>query len=453
MRKNINWKKKIGLIYILAIFLIGLYLRIQYIQNVSTHLVFDFKAYQEIAMNIFWRCGHTLGGEPIAFQGMGYPTVLGYVYRFFKSADVMVAKKFNVFCSMLTLIMLYFILIKITKRKFVIYTTYTIAALLPNYIAYNNVVGTEVFFTFLFASIILIQVYDFDRRIKYSLLGIVIGISALTKPFFMAYPVVLAFIDWLKNKEIKKAAILLLVTFMIMACVISPWTYRNYKKIGRLIPISYNSGYVLYINNNGYNTTGAWMPLKDVAAPKEVKQEVADILKKKNVKIAHEIEPIIKKQAKKWILNNPVEFFKLGCLRLQQTFFSGTWDLDAWTSNDMEKIEKAYPKWDKEKQTFYTRNKNFSKVMRDMFVYILNSFGIIYMFISSKVILKALFKKDHKLKYEILIPAINTAFFIAIDFVYEGQTRYNFPLLFLFAMSMSIMIDVVMKAFEDKVKS
>lgn len=452
MKKIKDYKKYIGIFYILCIFLIGLYLRIWYIQNVSTYLIFDFKAYQEIAVNIFLRCGHSLGGKPVAFQGMGYSTVLGYVYRFFKSADVIVAKKFNVFLSMLTLISIYFTLIKITKRKFVVYTTYTITALLPNYIAYTNVVGTEVFFTFLFAIIILLQVYDFDKRIKYPLLGLVVGALALTKPFFMAYPVVIAFIDWMRNKEMKKAGILFLTTFIIMLFMIAPWTYRNYKKFDRFIPISYNSGYVLYINNNAYNTTGAWMPLEDVKAPKEVKEEVANILKKKNVKLAHEIEPIIKKQAKKWIINNPIEFFKLGCLRLEQTFFRGTWDIDAWTRNDHEKIEKAYPKWDKEKQTYYTRNKNFSKVMKDMLIYILSSFGILYMFISSKAIIKALFNRKDKLKYEILIPAVNTAFFMAIYFVYEGQVRYNFPLLFVFAMSMSIMIDIVMKAFESKAK-
>ncbi|QXM06751.1 ArnT family glycosyltransferase [Crassaminicella indica] len=445
MKKNISLKKCIEILYTLSIFMIALYIRIWYIQNVPTNPVFDFKTYQEIATNIFLHLGHTLKGVPIAFQGMGYPTALGMVYKLVGSSDIMIAKKFNVFLSMMTLIFIYLILIRITKRKFVIYTTYTITAFLPNYIAYNNVVGTEVFFTFLFAAMILLQVYDFDNRIKYPILGIFIGAAALTKPFFMAYPVVVAFIAWLKNKKIKKAGLLFITTFIFMALVISPWTYRNYKKFGRIIPISYNSGYVLYINNNSYNTTGAWMPLEEVKAPAKVKKEVRSILEKKNVKIAHEIEPIIKKQAKAWIVNNPVEFFKLGCLRMKQTFFSGAWDLDAWASNDTRRIDEEYKKWDKDEQTFYARNKNFSRAIKDILLYILNSFGLIYMIINSKFIITALFKKDYKIKYEQSIPAVNTAFFTAVHFVYEGQTRYNFPLLFLFAMSMVIIVDKVMK--------
>lgn len=445
MRKDKNWRKYIKLTYVFFIFIVGLYLRIWYINNVSTNPVFDFQTYQEIAVNIFSNLGHTWKGTPIAFQGMGYPTVLGIIYKFVGSSDVMIAKKFNVFLSMLTLVFVYLILIKVTKRKFVIYTTYTITALLPNYIAYNNVIGTEVFFTLLFVLIILTQVYDFDYRMKYPLLGIFIGVAALTKPFLMAYPVVIAFIDWMKNKEIKKAGVLFIVTFILMTLVITPWTYRNYKEFGRMIPISYNSGYVLYINNNAYNTTGAWMPLEAVKAPQKVKKEVASILQKKHVKVAHEIEPIIKKQAKSWIIENPIEFFKLGSLRIHQTFFKGAWDLEAWTSNDTKKIDEQYKKWEKEEQRFYLRDKNFSRAMKDIVVYILNSFGIIYMLTSIKPILVAFFKKDYKLNYELLIPAVNTAFFIAVDFVYEGQTRYNFPLLFIFAMSMAVMIDQVMK--------
>lgn len=149
-----------GLIYAIAIFIAGIYLRLWYINNVATTQIFDFQTYQELATNIFLRVGHTLDGEPAAFQGMAYPIVLGYVYRFMGNAKEMTAKNFNVILSALTMIAIYFTLIKLTKRNFVIYTAFTIVALLPNYIAYNNVIGTEVFITFILSVIILLQVYQ-----------------------------------------------------------------------------------------------------------------------------------------------------------------------------------------------------------------------------------------------------------------------------------------------------
>lgn len=441
--------KYIQYLYLTAVFISALWLRIQWIKNVPNKPVFDFQAYQDIATNIFLNLGHALNGTAVAFQGMAYPTVLGYVYKLAGNADPMTAKIFNVILSMLTLIGVYFILIKITQKKFVIYGAYTITAFLPNYIAYNNVIGTEIFFTFLFVGLMLLQVYELPKMIRYPVLGFLIGVTALTKPFFMAYPAVAATIFWLRNKKIKDTVFLFGTLFLVMALTIAPWTYRNYKKFGRIIPISYNSGYVMYINNNGYNTTGAWMPLEEVDAPQAVKEQVSEILQKKNVKAAHEIEPIIKKQAKKWILQNPVEFMKLGCLRLQATFFSGSWDIDAWTMNDTEKTDQAYKTWNKKEQTQYLRDKNFSRAFRDMIVYALNSVGILYALMAIAPMTLAFFKKDCKLKDEILLPAIHTLFFIAIYFVYEGQARYNFPLLFLFAISTMVMVDILIRGMRN----
>ncbi|WZL73575.1 hypothetical protein QBE52_02245 [Clostridiaceae bacterium 35-E11] len=436
-------------LYLTAVFIGALWLRVQWIKNVSNKPVFDFQAYQDIATNIFLNLGHSLNGTAVAFQGMAYPTVLGYVYKLAGNTDLMTAKIFNVILSMLTLIGIYFILIKITQRKFVIYGAYTITAFLPNYIAYNNVIGTEIFFTFLFVGLIVLQVYEFPKILRYPLWGILIGVTALTKPFFMAYPVVAAAIFWMRHKKIKETFFLLGVLLLMMTLTIAPWTYRNYQKFGRIIPISYNSGYVMYINNNGYNTTGAWMPLEEVDAPQGVKEQVSDILQKKNVKVAHEIEPIIKKQAKEWIGQNPIEFIKLGSLRLQATFFSGSWDIDAWTMNDTKEIDRVYKTWNKKEQTQYLRDKNFSRAFRDMIVYALNSVGILYALIAIVPMIFAFFKKDYKLKDEILLPAIHTLFFIAIYFVYEGQSRYNFPLLFLFAISAMVMMDILIQGMKN----
>ncbi len=447
MLKKTQWdlQKIIEIVYLFAVTALSLFLKIRFVRNIPTKPVFDFAAYQEIASNIFNNLGHTYGGQHIAFQGMGYPTALGFIYKLAGNNDEMTAKIFNIVLSMLTLIIIYLILIKITQSRLIIYGAYTITALLPNYIAYNNVIGTEVFFTFLFSIILLLQVYPFKPWIRYPLWGIFIGAAALTKPFFMAYPVVAAFMYWLKTKKLRQAVISFASLFLIMALVIAPWTYRNYKKFGRFIPISYNSGYVLYINNNHYNATGAWMDLQEADAPQHVKDQIAEILSQKDVKLAHEIEPIIKKQAKEWIRQNPLEFAKLGVLRLSSTFFDGSWDIDAWAMNDDEEIQKEYEKWNKKEKISYQRNKGFSRGLRDICIYILNSFGIIYALLCIFPILTAFFKKDRRIGEILFLPAVPTWFFIAVYFVYEGQSRYAFPLLFLFAIGMMVLVNALIK--------
>jgi hypothetical protein len=439
-------RNKFGLWYIAFITFLGIYLRLWWINNIPTKPIYDFETYQEIATNIFNHLGHSFRGEPIAFQGMGYPMVLGFVYRLVGNNDLYTAKMFNVVLSILTLILIFFILIKLTHRRFIVYTAYTFAALLPNFIAYNNVISTEVFITFILTAALFLQLYTFDPRIRYPLLGALIGVAALTKPFFMAYPVVIAVAVWLKGKDIKKTAILFATVFLCMALTVAPWTYRNYQKFGRFIPVSYNSGYVFYVNNNANNTTGAWMPLSEIYASPELRAKMDSILNHgaRSEKLAHELEVIFKPEAKEWIQENPWEFTKLGLLRLNATFFSGAWDIEAWTANEF-----------KEKQDWWTeieylRSANAFRAVTDFVINLLSAFGFMYVLLNVKNILWGLFKKDETLNDLITIPTLNIAFFIAIYFVFEGQARYNFPVLFFLILATVVILDRMKTSLYDK---
>lgn len=435
--KNISKTRIAFILYILFITIFGIYARFWWIHNIPTQQVFDFETYQEIATNIYHHQGHTFRGEPIAFQGMAYPMALGYVYRWMGSNDILIAKTFNAILSSLTLILCLFSFAKLSRKLWVFATAYSIVALLPNYIAYTNVVGTEVFITFLLSVIIFLQIYTFDKRLRYPLLGLFIGLAALTKPFFMAYPLVAAVALWLREKDIKKTAICFGVLFTIMALTIAPWTYRNYQKFGRIIPVSYNSGYVFYLNNNANNSNGGWMPLKDIHMTEELQNQIDAILQhgQRSEKLAHELDPLLKTEAQKWILNHPVQFLKLGFLRVKGTFFDGTWDLDSWTMNEL-----------REKQTWWNpvefeRNKNLFRGAADTLLHLMSSFGIIYVLFHVEPVLRALFHKKNLLPQEIIIPTVNIGFFLAIYFIFEGQARYNFPVLFLLAISAVLCIE------------
>ena len=322
---------------------------------------------------------------------------------------------------------MYLIFRKLSSNSGVVLGAYTLVALLPNYIAYNNVVGTEVFITLLFLIILVLQLYPFDGRIRYPLIGIFIGLAALTKPFFLVYPLVATAYMWLHSKDMRQTVFLLLGSSLLMLAVISPWTLHNYRNFGSLIPVSYNSGYVLYVNNNDKNVNGNWMPLDQVPASAEmasqIKQELA--ANQDNVKLAPGLDKLLKPAALEWISQHPAQFLQLGVLRLTTTFFSGAQDIGAWTMNDIQKTE-----W--QKKFFYA--------LADILVNLLCSCGILYLLLNIKVIIKRLFSRRGLLSAEILIPSLNTAFFIAVYFVFEGQPRYNYPLLFLFAISLMIML-------------
>lgn len=438
MKTNL-YRDRGHILYTGVITIVGMYLRLWWVHHIPTKPVYDFETYQEIAANIFMHLGHSFRGEPIAFQGMGYPTILGFAYRLAGNHDLYTGKMLNVILSGFTLILMYLILIKITDKKFIIHTVYTTAALLPNFIAYNNVISTEVLIAFLLSVIVCLQLYAFDNRLRYPLLGFFIGIAALTKPFLMAYPVVAAASLWLKEKDVKKTMVFFLTVSLSMALTIAPWTLRNYQKFGRWIPVSYNSGYVFYINNNANNTTGAWMPIKDIYASKELRKQIEEILDHGNrsEKLAHELEVVLKPAAKAWIRDHPWEFAKLGILRLKATFFSGAWDIEAWAMNEFKEKQRWWTEIE------YLRNMNAFRAVSDGTIYLLSSFGFMYTLLNIKNILWNLWKKDSRLSDLVVVPTLHIAFFAAVYFVFEGQARYNFPVLFFLALAAGASLDMI----------
>lgn len=422
--------------YFALVTALAVYLRFWFVAHIPTVQLYDFSTYQEIAANIFKCRNHSFWGQPVAWQGMGYSTALGAFYILMGNDRVQTALLFNCLLSTLSLPLMFMVFRKLSSHASVVLGAYTIAALLPNHIAYNNVVGTEIFITFLFLIILVLQLYEFDNRLRYPLLGIFIGLAALTKPFFLAYPLVLAIYHWLYSKDLRQTALMLISTTILMAAVVSPWTIHNYKNFNSLIPVSYNSGYVLFINNNDQNVNGMWMPLEKVPASPQLKKDIQRELSQNqdNVKLAPGLDKVLKPAAKQWISDNPGDFMKLGLLRLKQTFFSGAEDIRAWAMNDIQSTpaQKDSPR--------FNRNLNFFNGVADILVYILCSAGIMYLLLNLGAIFKSLFSRDLTLSNAILMPSLNTAFFLAIYFVFEGQPRYNYPLLFLFAITLGIIM-------------
>ncbi len=365
--------------------------------------------------------GHCYLGQPVAFQPMGYPFFLGNFYILMEDN--------NIILSLITLIIVLRILFKIYDNKKTIFLTYIIITFLPNHIFYNNVLGSEILITLLLAIIIYLQLCNFNNKFRYGLIGIFIGLATLTKPFFILYPIVVAVVQWLKNKNIKETSKIFFASFSITCLIVAPWAYRNYKNFNLLIPVSYNGGYVLFINNNSDNKNGAWMQIADIHTSQKVKNQFKkyDFNYKNNaenevsqVMLKPELNNLFKKQAEKWIVNHPIDFGELGIKRMKNTFFNGAGDIYQWgmNNNKMENRNSFL------KSEFMINNTN-------SFIYILSFFGFFYVIYNFKSILISFFKKKPTIDYIKSILFFNISYFIAITFVFEGQQRYNFPILFL----------------------
>ncbi len=413
------------------ILLLGFLARVWWIRTIPTEQLYDFDAYYRIAENIFNGKGFTYEGAPIAFQGMFYSWSLGILFKLFGTASVSLAKWFNVFYSMATIILTWRIVLKFTKEKSntdtIALISMAIVSFLPHHIAYCNATGTETLMAFLLAVLIWVQISEMNDKIKYPLLGFLTGLCALTKPFYMAFPIIIACSEWMMKKDFKKAVLKGAVIWLVMAAVIAPWTIRNYKAFGRYIPISYNSGFNLYINNNPNNVHGGWMSFEDLYKTPEIQGIIDKHLENgsKSIKLASDIEVDLKPHAMNWITNNPEEFAKLGLIRVHSTYFNGSWDVDAWTMNELADKPSELTLIEVE------RNRNAFRALNDILFGVLSGFSLIFIIIGIPSVFMSIISNRRTLNQEVVLTFMNLAFPSIVFLVYEGQPRYAHSLLFI----------------------
>lgn len=231
------------------------------------------------------------------------------------------------------------------------------------------------------------------------------------------------------------------IMFFTMWLVVMPWTIRNYQKFDRFIPVSYNSGYILYINNNDENVHGGWMDHTTISAPESLIEAMAAEVEDHgaSIKTSPNLELLMKPYAVDWISSHPIEFLKLGVLRIDATYFSGSWDITANAMNDF----KFDPETSSVDAFSFQRNINLLVAVSDIFMALISSFGAVFVFINIWRILKNLFNKRVRLESFMVVPVLNLAFFSLIYFIYEGQPRYNFVTLFLLTMCFAMGLEII----------
>jgi hypothetical protein len=433
------------------VIILGVWARIWWIRTIPTEQLYDFDAYYRIAKNIYDGKGFTYEGAPIAFQGMFYSWSLGLFFKLVGSASIALAKWLNIFYSLMTILLTWGIVYQFTKgrdqNEKIALVAMAFVSFLPHHIAYCNTTGTEVIMAFLLAFLIYVQCAMNRSWQRLVILGILTGICALTKPFYMAYPVILGLSDWITTKNFKKSVTGGLLIWLVMAAVIAPWTLRNYRAFGRFIPISYNSGFNLYINNNQNNIHGGWMSFDDLYKTPELQEKIDKHLENgsKSVKLASDIELDFKPEAVKWIKENPMAFIKLGVIRIHSTYFNGSWDIDSWTMNQLS-----------EKPTDLTavevgRNFNAFRAVNDILLSILSGFSFIFVLLGIPKILKAVFIRKQVLSISSVILFMNLAFPSLVFFVYEGQPRYNQSILFLMIIACVLMVEKMTHVYGENV--
>jgi hypothetical protein len=425
LRQNILKHK-----WIYIITSISFFLKVYWIYKVNNDPYSDFLSYYNLAIAV------ANGDNPVrlGYQGAGYPLFLALVFFITKSTSFLLVKWVNVVLSTLTLVFIYFTLNKLIKNNYVKIITLFVVAMLPNYISYTNVISTEILGTFFLSIIIALYVSNVGFYKKSILLGIIIGAATLVKPYFIVLPIIILFVSIFSNFTFKEAIKAFLVIYVSFFIAVTPWIIRNVLLYDTLMVASYNGGVVLYINNNDENTNGKYMVAGDVIPSDELLKKFEEKGLTYGEANSVEANDLYKEAAVEWIINNPKKFAVLGVKRVKNTFFAGSWDISAWTFSQYDNKGDTF---DKLVNKIVELNGKFIKFIS--FISLIASVS----YLAYRILA---WKNKNSDKISLILSTL-VLFYFMVHFVFEGQPRYSFPVLFVFIMVNGKILDVILNKY------
>lgn len=246
----------------------------------------DFEWYFDAAKSIAAGAGFADKGQLTAFWPPGWPAFLGG-FLWLAGPHALVGQVVNLALSVAVILLTARAGQLMFPRSGAWKAAVLLIAVFPNQIAYVPLLSVEIFFeALLMAGFVLMAA---GARVR---AGLVFGIATLTKSQALLIPLILA--------QGRNAVL----TTVIAAATILPWSVRNYVVLGASVPVATNGGYTLVTGNNpsargGYNPDD---PLVDGVSRDPANQIAAD--------------REWRARGVQWIEDNPMGFVRLAPLKV-----------------------------------------------------------------------------------------------------------------------------------------
>jgi 4-amino-4-deoxy-L-arabinose transferase-like glycosyltransferase len=254
--------------------------------------------------------------EPTAYWPPGTSAAYALIYSIF-GAGQWAIKCFNLALG----ILIVFLTVELATRWFnqvVAIIAGLLVGLWPVLIEFTTIIASEMLFTAVLLSVLLLfdEICSREKDFRFLAIGLgaLIGFASLLRSPALLLPALLALVFYVQKRTIIPSLKLISITTVLMLIVILPWSARNYALFGEPVVISTSGGVNLWIGNNptvaglsgSYRDPPAWRP-GESHNPTEtgIYQEPSDLYPGMN---EAQIDRFLGKEAIAYIMQAPATF-------------------------------------------------------------------------------------------------------------------------------------------------
>jgi len=261
-----------------------------------------------------------LVGEPSARWPPGFPFVIAPFYALFGN-DPLTGELVNAVIGAACVPLIFLLTRQIFGRREALVAA-AVLAVFPGQILYTGLLLAETLFAFELLAFFLLLA---TRRVNWrsaALLGVVIGLAALTRGEGIFLPIVVLAVWW---PELAKPALLrrIAVVGAGMVLVIAPWTVRNAIELDAFIPIANNSGATLWAGHNPHASGGVMYATSDLVT-------VPHTAEPGSQEAANEQDRFLRNEALEFMVENPLDELRLIPLKLVHLNRGDSRIVDIW---------------------------------------------------------------------------------------------------------------------------
>jgi len=290
-----------------VLILVAVVIRIVWLSLVPVIPISDSHAYDTFARNLltYGTYGWTKD-QPSAFWPPGTSFLYVAVYKVF-GANLIDIAVLNVGLSATLILSVVRVTIRFYGRDAAVFAG-LVLALWPTLIAFTTILASELPYVVL--TTLALDAWTTPNRqlmLRGCIAGLFLGAAALVRPIALVLPILFGTSIYLSGSLSREWAFaqlrLSVLSLVVMAAVVAPWTWRNLQLYGKAVPVSTNGGITFWMGNSP-GTNGGYM----------------DIPARLGGLNDYEQSRILEKEARQFIIDNPGLFVRRTLYKLFQLY-------------------------------------------------------------------------------------------------------------------------------------